>query len=57
MHTLKSRKAYDKAREAFDQAVQNLKPEEYKEVIGDMAAHIQCCEDCLKDENPDLYAD
>jgi hypothetical protein len=47
--------AYQKAREAFDMAVEGLSPAEYLEVVQEMASHVQGCEDCLRDESPELF--
>lgn len=47
--------AYAAARDAFDNAVTKLAPADYLEVINELQAHLECCENCLRDENPELF--
>jgi hypothetical protein len=47
----KTKTIYKSIRDEFDRQVVNLTAAEYKEVLDELAAHIECCQNCWDEEN------
>jgi hypothetical protein len=47
----KARKVYEALRDKFDNDVQSLSRDEYKDVCEELHAHVQCCLDCIAEED------
>lgn len=47
--------AYRVIQDAFDKNVTDLNPEEYRDVIDQVLGYVKSCEDCLREENPELF--
>lgn len=47
----KTRLIFEAVRNSFDELVVGLNADEYKEVLDEMASHIECCQNCWDEEN------
>lgn len=51
----KANEAYRRIQKTFDIHVSGLSPAEYLEVIEEVLGHVSSCQDCLRDEHPELF--